>query len=106
MTRLPLYVGFALGLAVTAYPLAAQTGSVEGTVTAAATREPVVGAEVTIAGGNIGVRSGSDGRGALRNVPARPREVRVAASGYRLATLLLTVSADQGHTPTVHRRRT
>src|SRR5437899_9835344 len=95
MTRLPLYVGFALGLAVTAYPLAAQTGSVEGTVTAAATREPVVGAEVTIAGSNIGVRPGSDGRFALRNVPAGPREVRVLAIGYRLATLRLTVSADQ-----------
>src|SRR5256886_5311795 len=95
MTRLPLYVGFALGLAVTAYPLAAQTGSVEGTVTAAATREPVVGAEVTIAGSNIGVRTGSDGRFALRNVPAGPREVRVLAIGYRLATLRLTVSADQ-----------
>src|SRR5437016_1478085 len=95
MTRLPLYVGFALGLAVTAYPLAAQTGSVEGTVTAAATREPVVGAEVTIAGSNIGVRTGSDGRFALRNVPAGPREVRVLAIGYRLATRRLTVSADQ-----------
>ena len=95
MTRLPLYVGFALGLAVTAHPLAAQTGSVEGTVTAAATREPVVGAEVTIAGSNIGVRTGSDGRFALRNVPAGPREVRVLAIGYRLATLRLTVSADQ-----------
>src|SRR5947199_1327403 len=95
MTRLPLYVGFALGLAVTAYPLAAQAGSVEGTVTAAATREPVVGAEVTIAGSNIGVRTGSDGRFALRNVPAGPREVRVLAIGYRLATRRLTVSADQ-----------
>src|SRR5436189_2024214 len=95
MTRLPLYVGFALGLAVTGYPLAAQTGSVEGTVTAAATREPVVGAEVTIAGSTLGVRTGSDGRFALRNVPAGPREVRVLAIGYRLATLRLTVSADQ-----------
>src|SRR5947207_1611319 len=101
MTRLPLYVGFALGLAVTAYPLAAQTGSVEGTVSAAAAREPVVGAECTIAGSNIGVRTGSDGRFALRNVPAGPREVRVLAIGYKVVTLRLTVSADSASTVTV-----
>src|SRR5216117_366087 len=95
MTHLPWYVAVTLSLAVIARPLGAQTGSVEGTVTATATNEPVVGAEVTIAGTNIGVRTGPDGRFTLGNVPAGPREVRVLAIGYRLATLRLTVSGDQ-----------
>src|SRR5947199_10027056 len=95
MTRLPLYVAVTLGLAVGARPLGAQTGSVEGTVTATATSEPVVGAEVTIAGTNIGVRTGPDGRFTLGNVAAGVRELRILAIGYRLATLRVTITADQ-----------
>ncbi len=95
MTRLPLYVAVTLGLSVVARPLSAQTGSVQGTVTAAATSEPVVGAEVTIAGTNIGVRTGPDGRFTLGNVAAGLRELRILAIGYRLATLRLTITADQ-----------
>src|SRR5216117_190252 len=95
MTRLPLYVAVTLGISVVARPLSAQTGSVQGTVTAAATSEPVVGAEVTIAGTNIGVRTGPDGRFTLGNVAAGLRELRILAIGYRLATLRLTITADQ-----------
>src|SRR5216117_3459049 len=95
MTRLPLYVAVTLGISVVARPLSAQTGSVQGTVTAAATSEPVVGAEVTIAGTNIGVRTGPDGRFTLGNVAAGLRELRILAIGYRLATLRVTITADQ-----------
>src|SRR5216117_115931 len=95
MTHLPWYVAVTLSLAVIARPLGAQTGSVEGTVTATATNEPVVGAEVTIAGTNIGVRTGPDGRFTLGNVAAGLRELRILAIGYRLATLRLTITADQ-----------
>jgi len=95
MTRLPLYVAVTLGLCVGARPLGAQTGSVEGTVTAAATNEPVAGAEVTVAGTNIGVRTGPDGRFTLGNIAAGLRELRILAIGYRLATLRLTITADQ-----------
>src|SRR3989442_5227164 len=95
MTRLPLYVAVTLGLCVGARPLGAQTGSVEGTVTAAATNEPVAGAEVTVAGTNIGVRTGPDGRFTLGNIAAGLRELRILAIGYRIATLRLTIRADQ-----------
>src|SRR5437867_3620147 len=95
MTHLPWYVAVTLSLAVIARPLGAQTGSVEGTVTATATNEPVVGAEVTIAGTNIGVRTGPDGRFTLGNVAAGLRELRILAIGYRLATLRVTITADQ-----------
>src|SRR5881628_3628887 len=95
MTHLPWYVAVTLSIAVIARPLGAQTGSVEGTVTATATNEPVVGAEVTIAGTNIGVRTGPDGRFTLGNVAAGLRELRILAIGYRLATLRVTITADQ-----------
>src|SRR5438552_4417848 len=101
MTHLPWYVAVTLSLAVIARPLGAQTGSVEGTVTATATNEPVVGAEVTIAGTNIGVRTGPDGRFTLGNVAAGLRELRILAIGYRLATLRVTITADRTTTTTL-----
>src|SRR3989442_5873084 len=95
MTRLPWSVAVTLVLCVGARPLGAKIGSVEGTVTAAATNEPVAGAEVTVAGTNIGVRTGPDGRFTLGNIAAGLRELRILAIGYRLATLRLTITAEQ-----------
>ena len=88
-------VAILLGLSLGVRPLAAQTGTVEGTVKAAVTGQPVAGAEVTIGGANIGTRTGTDGRFSLLNVPAGPREIRVLAIGYKLGTLRVTVTADQ-----------
>src|SRR5216117_3276653 len=88
-------VAILLGLSLGVRPLAAQTGTVEGTVKAAVTGQPVAGAEVTIGGANIGTRTGTDGRFSLLNVPAGPRELRVLAIGYKLGTLRVTVTADQ-----------
>src|SRR2546426_11698808 len=96
MTRLPLYVAVTLGLCVGARPLGAQTGSVEGTVTAAATNEPVAGAEVTVAGTNIGVRTGPDGRFTLGNIAAGLRELRILAIGYRSEERRVGKSVDLG----------
>jgi outer membrane receptor protein involved in Fe transport len=84
-----------LGLSLGTQSLAAQTGTVEGTIKAAATGEPIAGAEVTIGGTNIGTRTGTDGRFTLLNVPVGPREIRVLAIGYKLGTLRVTVTADQ-----------
>jgi TonB-dependent starch-binding outer membrane protein SusC len=84
-----------VGLSFGARPLAAQAGTVQGAVTAATTREPIVGAEVTVGGTNLGTRTGADGRFTLLNVPEGSREIRVLAIGYRVATLQITVAADQ-----------
>ena len=88
-------VAITLGLSLGARPVAAQTGTVEGAVKVAATGEPVAAAEVTIGGLNIGTRTGTNGRFTLLNVPAGSREIRVLAIGYKLATVRVTVIADQ-----------
>jgi TonB-dependent starch-binding outer membrane protein SusC len=85
----------ALGLSFGARPLAAQTGTVEGAVTVATTGEPIAGAEVTVGGTNLGTRTGLDGHFTLLNVPEGFRDIRVLAIGYKVATLKVTVSADQ-----------
>ncbi len=94
-SRILAAVAILLGLSLGVRPLAAQTGTVEGTVKGAVTGQPIAGAEVTIGGTNIGTRTGTDGRFSLLNVPAGPREIRVLAIGYKLGTLRVTVTADQ-----------
>ena len=52
----------ALGLLLSAAPMQAQTGTVEGTITAAGNGRAVAGAQVTVVGTNLGTTSGRDGR--------------------------------------------
>ena len=88
-------VAIILGLSLVARSAAAQVGTVEGAVKNAVTGEAIAGAEVTVGGTNIGTRTGADGRFTLLNVPAGPRDIRVLAIGYKVATQRVTVSADQ-----------
>jgi len=81
--------------------LAAQTGTIEGKVTAVRSGEPIAGAEVSIPAINLGARTGADGSFKLLNVPVGLRELRILAIGYKVATLRLTVSADTVSTVTV-----
>src|SRR6266496_46603 len=78
--------------------LAAQTGTIEGAVKNAVTGDAIVGAEVTIGGTNMGTRTGTGGRFTLVNVAAGLREIRVLAIGYKVATVPVTVTADQVNT--------
>jgi hypothetical protein len=80
-------------LLAAARPAAAQTGSVGGRVTAAGTGAPVVGAQVSIAGTNLGTRTDNDGRYALANLPVGSHQVRITAIGYKAAVLRVTVDA-------------
>jgi TonB-dependent SusC/RagA subfamily outer membrane receptor len=75
-------------------PAAAQTGTIEGRVTAAATGAAITGAEVSVVGTDLGARTNQDGRFVLLNVPAGTRDLRVLAIGYKLATLRLAVPPD------------
>ena len=84
-----------------AVSLAAQTGTIEGKVTAVNSGEPIAGAEVAIPGLNLGARAGADGSFKLLNVPVGLRELRILAIGYKVVTLRLTVSADSASTVTV-----
>jgi len=81
--------------------LAGQTGTIEGKVTSLTTGEPVIGAEVSLVGINIGTRTGPGGTFSLLNVPVGPRELRVLAIGFKVATAHLVVLPDQTTTTTL-----
>jgi TonB-linked SusC/RagA family outer membrane protein len=67
-------------------------GTIQGRITAAAGGAPLAGAQVTVEGTLIGVRTGEDGRFSLV-VPAGARTIRVLAIGYKVGTLQVTVAA-------------
>ena len=75
--------------------LAAQQGTVSGTVTDQATQRPVVGAQVSVAGSTRRVFTDQKGAFVLDKVPAGDVEVRVRMIGYATAGKKITVSADQ-----------
>jgi TonB-linked SusC/RagA family outer membrane protein len=80
-----------LGLAaLTPAVLRAQTGTVQGRVTQTGAR-PIVGAQVTVVGTNLGTTTGEDGRFTLL-VPAGQRTVRVLAIGYKVGQVQITVT--------------
>jgi hypothetical protein len=74
----------------------AQTGSITGTVTDAATGDPVAGASVSLPG--LQVTTGSDGSYTLAGLPAGSYQVDVSAYGYQSRTQTVTVTANQATT--------
>ncbi len=87
-------IGTVLALGVLAPPAAAQTGTILGRVTNAATAQPLSGAEIRLVGsGNIGTVSQNDGRFELINVPAGTQQVQVRIVGFRPATATVTVTS-------------
>src|SRR3989441_965783 len=97
----PLTVAVSVLCLPAASRLAAQTGTIEGKVTSVTTGEPIIGAEVSLVGITIGTRTGPGGTFTLLNVPVGPREVRVLAIGYKVATAHLVVLPDLSTTTTV-----
>lgn len=93
VTRWALGAGLALGLSTFAMPLAAQTGTVEGRVTRASNGRPIVGAQVSVEGTNLGTTTGEDGRYVLLNVPTGAMQIRVAAIGFTIGTVQLNVQS-------------
>ena len=89
----PIVAALALvmGLVLVTAPAAAQTGTIEGRVTAAASGDPVEGARVAIVGTSIGARTGADGRFVLLNVPAGTSQLQVLLIGYAMGTVRLNV---------------
>lgn len=74
---------------------AAQQGAVTGRVTAAGNQQPVEGAQVFVAGTEIGGLTGADGRYRLEQVPEGQVTVRVQMIGYETAEQTVTVSSGQ-----------
>jgi TonB-linked SusC/RagA family outer membrane protein len=70
--------------------VAAQTGTIEGRVTALG-GNPVVGAQVSVVGTNLGTRTVEDGRFVLLNLSPGTHQLRITAIGYKAAGLRVTV---------------
>lgn len=69
-------------LVFTASLAAQQTGQVLGVIVNGETQEPLIQAQVTIQGTNLGTITNQDGRFILRNVPAGERTVVAQLIGY------------------------
>lgn len=75
------------------------SGAVQGIVTDSASREPLAGAQVVVAGTGAHAVTGDDGRYAMQGVPAGGRVVQVRRLGYRAETR--TVDVRDGETATL-----
>ena len=87
----------AVGVMLLGLPLqtAAQArGTVTGVVTDQATRAPVQGAQVVIAGTTIGTLTDQQGRFTLSGVPVGTRTVQVSRAGYRTASRQAVVGSE------------
>ncbi len=74
-----------------AFPLAAQTGTVRGTI-ADSSGAPLTNASVTVEGTDLRVQSGNQGEYEIRGVPAGERTMRVRLIGYQAASARVEVT--------------
>jgi TonB-linked SusC/RagA family outer membrane protein len=95
---LPLAAAAVLWTAADAAPVAAQTGSVTGTVVDVTSGRPLESAQVFIPALNMGGLTNTQGRFLLLNIPAGTHEVRVELIGYNAMTQEVTVTAGQAST--------
>lgn len=72
---------------------AQQTGTVTGVVTDSTSGAPLIGAQMVVAGTNIGGLTDQNGRYLLTRVPAGDRQIRAVLIGYSQMTLPVTVVA-------------
>ena len=75
-------------------------GAVTGTVTDAATQQPLAQVQVSVAGTTLGGLTDQQGRFLIANVPAGTREIRTTLIGYAQASE--TVQVQAGGTATVN----
>ena len=80
---------------VCAPSLAAQTGTIRGTVVEAGVRQPLAGATVTVVGGGRSTVTNAAGEFTISDVPAGRVQVRAARLGYQTAETNVTVAAGQ-----------
>ncbi|HEX2209857.1 MAG TPA: TonB-dependent receptor [Longimicrobium sp.] len=93
-------VATTLCAALFAPALAAQTGTVSGTVVDEQTQAPLADATVSVVGSGIRAVTRADGRYSLSGVPAGSRTIRATRLGYGQGERTVTVAA--GQTATVN----
>ena len=72
----------------------AQRGAVRGTVRDADSMQPLVSAQVTVAGTTIGVLTDAQGRYTIRNLPRGAVELSARTIGYKIVTQRVNVPAE------------
>jgi TonB-dependent starch-binding outer membrane protein SusC len=100
---------FAIMVAVVFLPAAAdaqQRGTITGTVVDGATQRPLAGAQVTVAGTQLGTLTNQQGRFLIPNVPAGAREVRATLIGFGQGSQTVNVAADETVTISFQLRET
>jgi TonB-linked SusC/RagA family outer membrane protein len=88
-------------LAMLSWPLSVlgqATGTVEGTITEAATRLPLANVRVEVVGTALLRTTGQDGRYVIRGVPEGTHVVRVSLIGYARAESPVTIASGQTQT--------
>src|SRR5262249_37537281 len=94
MRHLSRHVGSIFAcLSLTAAPLAAQTGTIRGTVTDSVTQQGLPGVSVQILGTTHPTATGADGNFALTDVPAGTVTLKVTRIGYGPQQRSVTVAA-------------
>jgi TonB-linked SusC/RagA family outer membrane protein len=88
-----LLSALALAFVVSGGSLVAQTGSISGQVTNAATGEGLRGVRVAVAGTNIAAFTNSEGRYIITSAPAGVRSLRAGLIGYTQQSRSVTVEA-------------
>lgn len=88
------WIGAGLALLLGAAPLAAQAGSVAGTVRTD-TGEPVAGVQVSLVGTTLGALTRANGQYLILQVPAGDHQVQVELIGYASVVRPVTVRAGQ-----------
>ena len=103
MTRAATAAGWAVAcLLLFGGAVAAQeTGTLAGVVQDLNTNEPIVGAQITVQGTEIGTLAGQEGRFLLRSVPAGRQTVRVERIGFRPYRREVTIQPGQTLTLTI-----
>jgi iron complex outermembrane receptor protein len=92
MRHLVRTIAYALVVGCTTVPLAAQAGTIRGSV-ADSSGSPLPNASVTVEGTGLRATSGSQGDYEIRGVPAGTRTVRVRLIGFQAATASVSVVA-------------
>src|SRR5690606_37850336 len=90
--RISIPIGFILALLVAVTPAQAQQGTVTGRVVNSVTLQPIGGAQIFIAGLNLGTLSQSNGNYIIPAVPAGTHTVSVQFLGFAPASAQVTVS--------------
>src|SRR6476620_1404381 len=72
-----------------------ETGTISGVVTVGATGTSVAGAQVRIAGSQLGAATGAEGRFTIANVPVGSQSVQVRMLGYTATERIVTVRSEE-----------